>query len=90
MVPDPIYDSISELVCAVKENDLNPENIKITVDNDYSEAFIDDPDNFKDSYPESIVDDESVDMQILARDENLPRSTLEEILEVFDFNVSPP
>lgn len=90
MREEPIYDSIAELVEAVQEGNFDPEHIQIVVDNDYSEAFIDNPDNFDNNHPEAIIDDDFVDMQILARDEQLPRGTLRQVLDLFNFNVEKP
>lgn len=90
MREEPIYDSISEVVEDVENGEINPKNIRIIVDNDYTQAFIDDLSNFDDDYPEAIVDDEFVDMQILAKDEQLPRGTLKDVLSIFNFDVSGP
>lgn len=90
MREEPIYDSISKVVEDVENGEINPENVRIIVDNDYTQAFIDDPSNFDDDHPEAIVDDEFVDMQILAKDEQLPRGTLKDVLSIFNFDVSGP
>lgn len=54
----------------------------VHIDNDYSEAVRENPEDFDEEYPDSIVDDDFVDIQLLATDEKLPYATLMNILEV--------
>lgn len=86
----PIYDSIEEVVQKIQNGEIDGDEVTVHIDNDYSEAIRENPEDFDEEYPDSIVDDGFVHIQVLATDEKLPYATLIDVLKVLGIETKRP
>lgn len=85
-----VYDSFGELVEAAENGEVNPSEVRIVIDNDYVQAYLDNPDLEEVENMSTIPNEDDWDVQFLAYSDTLPRSVLIEVFETLGFNAERP